>query len=215
MKYFVLVAIAMLAGCATTTTPITAENAQKLTGESLVTAKRESPSFVAMTSTKGMFALVGAVTAISAGNELVESNNIEDPAPKIADTLANRLAEQYSMAYKGQTDQTITAGDASAIAKAVSDDAYVVNVATRNWSFIYDGFNFSDYSLTYIADLKLIDTRIGKAISEGSCTYETKEEIGTVPYETLVADNAAFIKEHLSAAADRCLNEFSTELFRL
>ncbi|HET8801139.1 MAG TPA: hypothetical protein VFN01_08145 [Marinobacter sp.] len=89
MKYLVLVAIAMLTGCATTTTPISAENAQKLTGESLVTAKRESPDFVAMTSTKGMFALVGAFTAISAGNELVESNNIEDPA-------ADRCVDEFS-----------------------------------------------------------------------------------------------------------------------
>lgn len=215
MKYLVIVAIAMLTGCATTNTPITTESAQKLNGESLVITKRERPSFVAMTSSKGMFALVGAVAAISAGNELVEANDIEDPAKKIADTMATRLAQQHSMSYAGQTDQAITAGDASDIADAIPDYTYVVDVATRNWSFIYDGFNFSDYSLTYIADLQLIDTKSGAAISEGSCTYVSKDEVGTVPYDTLVADNAAFIKEQLNAAADRCINEFGTELFRL
>lgn len=214
MKYIVVLALALLTGCATTT-PLTPENAQKLTGESLVVTKREVPNFIAMTSTKGFVGALGAIAAISEGNELVETTGMQDPADKIAEAIAARLAEQHGMALRGQTEQTVTGTDPAEIAKAVDDYSYVVDVATRNWSFIYDGFNFSDYNVNYIADLKLIDTRSGQAITEGECQYNSKEEIGTVPYEKLVADDAAFIKEQLSAAADRCASQFSTELLRL
>lgn len=215
MKYLVLVAIALLTGCATTNSPMTAENAQKLTGESLIVTKRESPSFIAMTSSKGMFAVLGVAAAVSAGNEMVKTNNVEDPAFYIADAMAKKLTDQHAMAYAGQMEKTLTADEAAGVAKELPGYSYAVDVTSTGWSFIYDGFNFSDYYLRYGAEFHLIDIGSGTAIAEGNCSYNSKEEVGTVKYEDMMANDAAYIKEQLKAAADNCIGQFSENLLSL
>lgn len=215
MKYLLILATLLVTGCATTNMPMTSDVKQQLPDHSLATTDRESPSFVAMTSTKGMLGAVGAVAAISDGNELVENENIEDPSNRIANTLAQKLAKQYGMTLVAPANEPTDSDDLAVIAKGLSGAAYAIDVQTTGWQFIYDGFNFSDYLVMYTAEMQLIDVAQEKAVATGHCVYNSKDVDGTVSYETLVDENAAYIKKQLAAASEKCTSEFSHKVLSL
>lgn len=215
MKYLLILATLLVTGCATTNVPIANEVKKQLPDHSLTTTDRESPSFVAMTSTKGMLGAVGAVAAISEGNDLVENDNIEDPSNRIANTLAQKLAKQYGMTLVGRANEPTDSDDLAVIAKSLSGSAYAIDVQTTGWQFIYDGFNFSDYLVMYTAEMQLIDIAQAKAVAVGHCVYNSKDDNGTVSYEALVENNSAYIKEQLAAASEKCSSEFSQKVLSL
>ena len=91
-----------LVGCAgVKTQPLSADTVSALDGKSVTLVLRESPSFVAMTSGKGMFAVAGVGAAAAAGNTLVEDANIEDPAPVIASELGMALTTKHGASVVG------------------------------------------------------------------------------------------------------------------
>jgi hypothetical protein len=65
-------------------------------GKHVVISHYAKPDFTAMTAGKAAFGLFGAVAMINAGDELVTSENIEDPAIEISERLANGLVEKRS-----------------------------------------------------------------------------------------------------------------------
>ena len=74
MKTIIAVILCLsLIGCAGAPTQrISDDTMSSLEGKSVTVVQRESPSFVAMTSGKGMFAVAGVGAAAVAGNRLVE-----------------------------------------------------------------------------------------------------------------------------------------------
>lgn len=215
MKYLLILATLFVTGCATTTTPLSNEAMQALPDQSLVITDRESPDFMAMTSSKGMFALAGVAAAISEGNDLVKKNEINDPSGQIAKNLAERLSGQYGMNFAGHIGKRVADDSASAIAKDVAGSAYVIDVETTGWNYMYDGFNFSDYFVMYTAEMQLIDVAKASPVAKGLCTYNSKDENGTVSHEQLVDNNSAYIKEQLAAATAKCSDEFSRKVLNL
>ncbi len=210
-----LVACGLLSACASTQNLAASPDAlETMRGKSLILIPRQSPDFVAMTSGKGMFAVAGVGAAVAAGNKMVAENNIVDPATSISETLAHSLVNDYDLRLVGASD-TAGSGDIDEIVRLAGGSDYALDVQTNGWTYIYDGFKFGDYFVGYSSKLRLIDVATGRVISNGFCAYDAKKAgKSPVSHETLLADNAAYIKQELADAADVCVHEFATNLFR-
>lgn len=214
-KGIVLLVSLLLAGCAgTVNKPIDRTVLPTLKGKSVALVTHESPSFIAMTSGKGMFAVAGVGAAAAAGNKLVKDCNIEDPAPKIGNLLSEDLSTRYGLAAKGPVAQEAGSKDVAEIVKLATGSDYALDVATNGWSFMYDGFKFSDYHVGCNVKMQLIDVASATPISQGVCAYSTKlAGKPAVAYEKLLENDAAYIKQTMEDAAAACAKQFKAELF--
>ncbi len=210
----IVVASLLLSACAgTPSVPVSADALDSMRGKSLVLVHRESPSFVAMTSGKGMFAVAGVGAAVAAGNKMVEENDISDPAMAISRGLAQDLATEFGISLSGETALAESDSVDRLVALAQGSD-YALDVVTKGWTYIYDGFNFDDYFVGYSSELRLIDVNTGQVLSSGFCAYDAKAAgKGPVTHEALIANGAAYVKRELADAADICTREFSETLF--
>lgn len=68
--------------------------ADQIRGRSLVVVTHEKPSFSAATATKAMFGAFGAIAMISEGDEIVRTNQVQDPSIYIAEEIAQALAQR-------------------------------------------------------------------------------------------------------------------------
>lgn len=215
MKRFVWLAVVFaLVGCAgTQSVPIDKSALPGLTGKSLAVVNHEQPSFLAMTSTKGAFAVLGVAAAATAGNQLVKDKGINDPALAIGQQLAQELNNRFALTFDEEAPKMADSTNLKTVAQVAGTD-YALDMQTLGWSFIYDGFNFSEYIVGYSAKLKLIDVPSQKVISSGFCAYDTKKAgKPNVSYETLMANDAAYIKQVMGDATSFCVDKFKTELF--
>ena len=195
-----------LIGCAGVQTQrLSDDTMSSLQGKSVTLVQRESPSFVAMTSGKGMFAV--------AGNNLVKDAQIEDPATAIGSALGQELAAKHGVSILGPSDAVAGSDNVAEIVRVAAGADYALDVVTNGWSYIYDGFNFSDYFVGYSSRLRLIDVNTSTVLASGMCAYDAKKAgKSAVSHETLTADNAAYIKQELSAATDTCVQHFTANV---
>ena len=204
----------LLGACASTQNlAVSPDTLSSMQGKSLILVQRESPSFVAMTSGKGMFAVAGVGAAAMAGNKMVEDNEIVDPAMTISRNLARGLAAEYGVKLRGETD-VVSSDKVENLGEVAEGSDYALDVATHGWSYMYDGFNMGDYFVGYSSKLRLIDVKSGQVVSSGLCAYDAKKAgKSAVPHEALLSDNAAYIKKELADATDLCVEEFAANLF--
>ncbi len=204
-----------LAGCATTPKILPLDTTGLgLKGKSLVLVKRNSPDFIAMTSGKGMFAVVGVGAAIITGNKLVKEKNIVDPALDISQSLSKVLTSRYGLGTTEITRKTADEDDLNTIIALAAGKDYVLDVVTNGWNFIYDGFDFSHYLVGYSARLRFIDVKTAKVLATGQCIYDWKKAgKALVSYEQLLAHDAAVIKSYLAESVDHCTDHYVTTLF--
>ena len=209
-----VVACLLLGACASTQNlAVSPDTLKTMRGKSLVLIQRESPGFVAMTSGKGMFAVAGVGAAVAAGNNMVSENNIVDPAMNISRSLSRNLVDNYGLTPGGETG-TAESDSIDNLVRLAGGNDYALDVATNGWSYMYDGFSFGDYCVGYSSKLRLIDVGAGKVVSSGLCIYDAKKAgKSPVSHETLLADDAAYIKQELAGATDHCIREFTAELF--
>jgi phosphatidylglycerophosphatase A len=199
-RMMVLVAgLVTFAGCVSTKiVPLEQGRMASLRGKTLTVAKREKPSFGAMTAGKALLGAIGAVAMIAKGNSIVQENNVEDPAGYIAKELAGDLATAHSMT----------------VVQAEGGADILLDVRTVNWSFVYFPTAPHRYRVIYSAKLKLTDTRSGKVLAEGFCARIPEKSDSAPGYEELLADQAARLKQELTAGADQCIGEFRSKVLK-
>ena len=199
-RIMVLVAGLMaFTGCVSTKiVPLQQARMANLQGKTLTVAKREKPSFSAVTAGKAAFGLIGATAMIVKGNSIVQENNVEDPAGYIATELAGDLANAHSMTV-------VPAGSAADI---------LLDVQTVNWSFTYFPTDWNSYRVIYTAKLRLLDARSRKVLAEGFCARIPEKSDGAPGYDELLADQAARLKQELTAGADHCIAEFRSKVLQ-
>ena len=214
-KILLLVFLITVAGCAgTQKIAVDRTILPTLKGKTLIQVQRETPTFIAMTSGKGMFALAGVGAAAVAGNQLIKDSQIKDPARLISKSIAETLSSDYLLINNGQTDTVLDSHDRSKIVTAAKGNDYALDIVTNGWSFIYDGFKFSEYIVGCSVKLRMIDVQNEKSIAEGLCAYSTKlAGKPNVSYKKLLENDAAYIKQTLVDATEFCTNQFMVELF--
>ncbi|WP_157050743.1 hypothetical protein [Herbaspirillum rhizosphaerae] len=210
-----LSALAVVAtGCVTVNKqPLAASNIPAIKDQSMAPTTRDKPSFVAMTAGKAAFALFGTFAMIAEGNQIVEKNQIDDPANAIASALTSSLSEKYG-AKAIPAPIAVNSEDAAQISASAKDKArYVVDVQTVGWGFGYFPTDWSHYRVFYNAKARLIDAQSKSLIAEGFCKRFPTEQEGAPTYDELMANQATLLKEKLSSAMSECVTALQTEMF--
>ena len=209
----VLLALGALGGCVSTKiVPVDHQALSGLHGGTVVVSQREKPSFAANTAGKMMFGAVGAVAAISSGNDIIRDNEVADPAAYIEQALLKDLVTDNAL--KGVTSPTSTnTTDVAQLAKQYAGADLLLDVQTINWSWIYYPTSWSHYKVIYSAKIRLIDTKHSKLIADGFCARIPDVPAESAPTRDELLDNkAARLKQELATAADYCVQTFRTKV---
>lgn len=202
--------------------PLSQADAARMKGNEVMTTQRKKPPFGAMTAGKvaagSLFGAVGGAIAgasmMSAGDKIVATNGIQDPAGQISRELVTALAQARGLKIAIR-EANVTKEDPKAIAASAAGSDFLLDVRTVNWSFVYFPANWARYRVIYSVKLRLIDTRTGKVIAEGFHA-RIPEKTGNSPdYDALVANGAAVIKAELSAATAESVAHFKKNVLGL
>lgn len=224
MKCLTLAALALaLGGCASAAKTVKAPDSELAVarGQPLIVVTHEKPSFSAMTANKvamgSLFGAVGGAIAgasmASAGDEIVASNGIEDPAKAISGRLANHYAARLQPAsiqhIGGPAPEQPTE-----LAAFVGGKGVVADVKTLGWMFGYFPSSWGKYRVMYNARVRLIDASSGKVIGQVPCNFTSDEDSDLAPdYDQLLYNGAALLKSKLGTAALHCSSTFESEMF--
>ena len=202
-----------LGACASTqTVKIDQKAGVQMQGKSVAVTTSDRPPFAAMTAGHGMFAMMGALAALDQGGKLIQENDVPDPAVHIGKALSAGLQAQYAV----QLQDAQHPGEEAAVdqlVKAHPDAAFLLDVRTINWSFIYFPTDWNNYRVIYSAQTRLIDTASAKVVAQAFCSRVPDQTPDSPSYDQLLANNAQRLKDELLVAADHCVNEFRSKLF--
>ena len=156
-----------------------AENsAASLKGREISISTRDKPDFAAMrAATSGLLVggLLGAAINISAGNEIVAQNDVDDPAGQIGRTLGGALEAAHG-ARVSRLSGALSSDDAAEVRKMMPAADLVLDIRTINWSFLYFPLNWTKYRVLYSARGRLIDAKNGEVLAESGCVKPLDEE---------------------------------------
>jgi hypothetical protein len=211
-----VLSVASLAGCVSTKTiPLKTDMLAERQGGTAVTSVREKPSFSAMTAGKAMFGVIGAAAMISAGNEIIRSNNVDDPAVYIGDKLLADLANVNALTVVQKNGAIADTNEPDKLSALYPHADVLLDVQTVNWSLAYFPTDFNNYRVIYSVKMRLIDTKKRKVMAEGFCARVPEKTDDAPSYDALVGSNAAGLKKELMVAADYCVSELRTKVLAL
>jgi hypothetical protein len=220
MLLIVVLLAATVWGCATTKEiPFDRSAVANLTGKEVIVVKRLMPDFMAVTRSGmsvGLVPFVGGFIRndglISAGNSLVQENDIGNPAYEIADKIGRSMAIKHGTKYIGVDASVVSNDAASVLAVVYSTVPLVLDVKTINWGLVYFTVFSDTYRAFYIARLRVIDTSTSSILAEGECRSIPDRKGDALSYDALVENRAVRLKEKLKEAAQFCIQEFSSKL---
>lgn len=216
--------LAMFSGCVSVQSlPIEQGVASNLFGKHLVVVKRPVPDFGAMTPGRmaagSLFGAVGGAVAgasmISAGNTVVQENQIPDPSYEIAEEIGRAMEAKYGVKYIGVGTSVIKDDNTASVTAAYGSTTLALDIRTYNWGFAYLPFNWDRYRVLYHARLRLIDTAADKVLAEGGCSRSSEQTSDTPNYDELVENGAIRLKNELKQAAKFCVQEFGGKFLGL
>lgn len=204
-----------MTGCASVQhQPISKEALASLDGKTVATTQYAVPSFTAFTAGKAAFAMLGAAAMISEGNEIVKTNEIEDPAAAVSAGLLKKLAE--AKAVKEMPAKGVQPSDDTAALIAANPGAqYILDYRTLNWMFNYYPTDWSHYKVTYVGRLRLIDATTKTVVAESACTSVQGDDKNPPTKDQLLADKAALLKSHLAKAGSTCVDVLAKDVLKI
>ncbi len=170
----------------------------------------KKPTFVAQSVGSAEFAVIGAIAAMSAGDKLVATYNIDDPSVAVA----AEVAKLYAAKQGASLASAPLVVDNGAQLKSLDGKGarYVVTVATYYWGYSYFSFDWGHYGAFYGAVLAIYDTTTDKTVAKGKCLVVTKKQPDSPTYDQMVADNAAKLKALLAGAGETCLDQLKAKV---
>lgn len=217
------VLVLALGGCASAAKTVKAPDSELAVarGQPLIVVTHVKPSFSAMTANKvamgSLFGAVGGAIAgasmSSAGDEIVATHGIEDPAK----TISARLANHYAARLQPASIQHIggpAPDEPEELAAFVGGKGVVADVKTVGWMFGYFPSSWGRYRVMYNARVRLIDASSGRVIGQVPCNFVSDEDSSLAPdYDQLLYNGAVLLKSKLSTAAIHCGSTFESEMF--
>jgi hypothetical protein len=168
-----------------------------------------------MTAGKAAFGLFGALAMVSAGNELVKSENIDDPAIEISAHLANDMAAKRSATLLPVSHRIPTDDNPASLVKAYPGADVILDVKTINWMYSYYPSNWGKYHVTYAARVRLIDGKTGTLVAQHLCKIDPTDPNDPPTNDALRADHAALLKQFLHKAAATCVSDVEQQALRV
>lgn len=217
MKKLLIAVLLLGAGCATTKV---APNRAEIAKLQDVRAVTYAPApFVLASAGKiaagSLFGMIGGAVAAGsmqrAGEEMIATYAVPDPAVAVRERLAAALADQFNLQA---TPDTAPAGDSPAVLRSkFGGDAAVLDTHTLGWQLIYYPADWTHHYLVYVARARLLRLRDGKVLWENRCfrkmpdPRESRRKV-----DDYRADNGALLKQKAQEAADGCAEELIAHL---
>ena len=215
-KILVLLLFVVLVGCVSTKErPMTETIENELKSHSVIVTKRDLPDFSAMTAGKMMFGLLGAAAMISQGNEIVQENNISDPADYISAELLTALSKKYELKLIDNNGKEVKGEGASDLIQIYTGADFILDMRTINWSFSYFSGDWNNYRVIYNAKLRIIDTKKGESVAEGFCSHIPDKNENGPSRQELLANQAERLKSELMIAANYCISYFKENTLKI
>jgi predicted small secreted protein len=211
-----LVGAVLLSGCATVShAPLSAESSARLGGKSLVETRYEKPNFTAFTPGRAAFGLIGAAAMVSEGNEIVNANNIPDPAQRIATGLSERLSKARSMVTVPNQGRVAANDEVQTLVSTYPEAGYLLDIKTLGWMFNYYPSQWSRYKVTYTARMRLIDASTKDVVAETACNTVQGDDSNPPTKDQLLENGAALLKRYLEQAADACVDVLARDALKV
>ena len=214
----------LAAGCVSTKTVPLASKGSELKGKSIVVVQHERPAFTAMTAGKvatgAMFGALGGAIAgasmVSAGNKIVDENHMEDPAAKLAQSIATDLSVFDGLTVRESNGVVAKTTEPADLVKLYPGNDLILDVFTTQWSFGYFPANWSHYKIFYAVKLRLIRASDSKVLAEGFCNRGNEQSVDGAPtYDELLANSATLLKQRLADESQACGKELKDKVFVL
>jgi len=205
--------LCVLAGCAASPpqskyTPPNAQTIDALRGKNVELLIMPTPKFVqidggdqALMTVGALFGAIGggigaaAVIAHSEsrGQALVKQDGIADPTAELTDKIRDILTQKYgsSLVDSGARYSVVVSTDSWALAK----DTVVLNTSVK------------------INDTTVLKGKKPEVVASGICRYRSPETKDGPKVDDLLANNGDKLKQTLSAALDRCVQDYRDKLF--
>ena len=151
--------------------------------------------------------------AAIARNAMVKGNDIENPAPYIAQHLVESLARDYGLRPL-IVENDAASDDPTLLSKQYSGATVLLDIQTLGWGFAGYPWNPSRFRVDYAVELRLISTARGDLLAKKNCSRFPSESPEAPTQAELLQNGAARLKEELLKAADYCIKQFRTEVFR-
>ena len=204
--------VSILSGCVSTrTTMIGADSVSSLQGKSLALSKRAKQDLSAATPAKAAFGPIAAVAMISAGNQLVADNAIEDPDGYIGEQLGQALESKYGLSPAAEVTALADTMDTQKLAALYPRADCLLDTQTVNWSILYR-LNLSRYRMVYAVKVRPIDVHKAKLLAEGFCHRNDDSDPSPPTYEELTANKAELLQSRLRSDAAACVGELKQKL---
>jgi len=204
----------LLCGCVSAPTK-SLDSGATLEGKHVVVSQYAKPDFTAMTAGKAAFGLFGAMAMISAGNDLVKSENIDDPAIEISERLASDMAAKRSASLLPASHQIAADDNPASLVKSYPGADVILDVKTINWMYSYYPSNWGKYHVTYAARVRLIDGKSGAIVAQHLCKVDPTDPNDPPTNDALRADHAALLKQYLHKAAATCVGDVEQQALRV
>lgn len=203
----------ILGGCAETEVAIPpADVVTKFQGQPLTIVARTTPNFTFTTPGRAAFEGGPLGKPYTADDTtLLRDNGVEDPAVAMAARLATTLAVRMHTTGPALLPNQ-TSSDAATLARAAGGRGAVLDVQTAEWTILYFPFDWTHYRLVYSGRARLIDGISGKVLSEGPCSYGTRDDPDPPSYDEVLANSAAWLKAKLAQLQERCVSTYETAL---
>lgn len=202
-----LIAVIFLSGC----TQHAIQNPEMLRGKSIAVVNPSPATLNAVTG--GSILLLGPLAEIEsriAGDRIMRTNNIPDPAISLSQNLSRELAKVYG--FEILNSQPISAQDRAAVKKAAQDISadLALSVQTTVFNSIYHLTDANNYKVTIIFNSSIIDSETNKEIAWRSCKYSPKyASTNDAPkWDYLYENGAMGIKNFIKDAQNHCVDEF-------
>jgi hypothetical protein len=202
-----------LVACATTKTDeLTGQEGDILQDKTLIyTIYGDTPDFYATTAANASFGLLGAGTAASSGNAIVERNGIDNPAEEIAQQLVNGLRDTRKVKVISNHNITASSHKLTDIISLYGEYDYILDVHTFGWGTNYYASDWNNYKVFIQLEVRLIESETKSILAEAYCYSAPEyEDPSLAPsYEELEA--GARIKEELEKSVRYCVEHIRNE----
>ena len=207
----------VLAGCASTV-QINRDTAAALRGQTIVLTARPAPQMAVQSSGSaalGVFGAIGGIASaslqIDRGAAFVKQYQLTSPTDPVAGALARALRSQWGMQMAGPAVPVDDNDMPALAAKANGKARYVLDVITTLWMLDAIGGR-AQYG--HAARARLIDTRSGQVVADGTCSTEPARTLAELPtYDSVVANNAAVLKSQMNTVHEACVNQLRKAMF--
>lgn len=198
--------VSLTVGCtATENIQLSQTDLSLLDGKSVVFVSREAPSFITYITAGG------DASDFPQGRINLKNLNIKSPTHTVGAKLVADLTQRFGLRATVVNEPLTLDSNETFLATRYGAD-YILDSQIQRWSIVQQPFGWGRYNLDYSSEVRLIDAKTSKIISQGSCNNVIEYNEG-FSNQKLLDKNAKGLKSIIEKATDKCFEELKLRTF--